>query len=223
MSVGLKYISGRATFTTPSLYDGLAVTGHLCGGCCGEAAPVGVDEVRSLPRLVADLGEVELACADDDLLAASVDRVAIGVEVGDGLPGEAFVGAEPGEHLVVGLDQPGVLQRGDVGRGLGGGDLVSNLTCFTWTSSMPSGWRVASMLKRDVLGFLRLLVRVHHERLDDGRVDDAADERDHGPQRGGDDGSRHVSVFNVVRNSAAMSSAMSASSTTAGSCAFTTV
>ena len=68
----------------------------------------------ALPRLVGDGDEVELARRDRDLLHASVELVAVGVEVVDGQARPlALVGAEPVDHRL-GLQQPHVLQRADV-------------------------------------------------------------------------------------------------------------
>ena len=169
------------------LVHGFAVALDLVRRCDGQPAAVGVDEVRALPRLVADLRQVELAGAHDHLLQSPVHLVAVGVEIGDRHARLTFVGAEPRLHLLVRLQQPHVLHRGHVLLRLRGGD---GAELHRLHLHVVDAQCVARRLdvERDVLLFLVLLVRVHHERLDDGRVDDATDQRDDGPERGRDDG-----------------------------------
>ncbi len=161
---------------------GEAVVLHPVRRCHHQAAAVGGDEVATLPRLVPDRAEVELAGRHDHLLHPSVDLVAVDVEVADRESGaQPLVVAESLDQLTW-VQQAHVLQRFDVTRDLAGGErpeLHGRLCHIGDVERLTRGRDVAI----DVGGLAVFLVRVHHERLDGGRIDDTPEEGHHGPQR----------------------------------------
>ena len=151
-----------------------------------QTATVGVDEVRALPRLVADLVEVELASANEHLARHAVDLVAVGVEIVDGLAGVTPVGLESGDHLALGLEQPNITKRLNVFGHLRARE-AAELDIFHHDVVEAEGMAGGFDVVFDVLGFLVLLVWVDYQRLHNAGVDHPADQSDNDPQRGGHD------------------------------------
>ena len=142
-------------------------------------------EMLALPGLVRDASEIELARRDQHLLALPVDHVAVDVEVIDLQPGHlAAVDREPRQQQTRG-EQTNVLDRFEIALHLGGGERgeldLAGLDRIE-THRGPRRDHVAL----DVRSLTLLLVGADHQRLNHRRVNHAANDRHHQPERRGE-------------------------------------
>ncbi len=184
VEVGLEITGGRDTREHIARLVGVHVVGR--GG--DRAVPVRVHEVLARPGVVGEVGEVELAHRGQDRRGGVVaDLVAVDVDV-----------AERIERRDLLLDLEGVLRRERVvearvverrlGRGrrrlVQGRVVVERLGRDVRQAERGPGGRDVA---HDVRLFLRQLVRLHLELLDDRGIDRADDDRDESPQADRDD------------------------------------
>ncbi len=150
-----------------------------------KATPASVDQMDALPAAVGDTTEIKLAGCDEDLFNFAVELVAVDVEVFDAQSSDlALVDEEAGFHFGR-AEQAHVGQRIDVSLDFGSSERaelhftdvdVGQAECFAGRIDIAS----------DERRFTGFLVRIHNERLDNGRIDHTANDGDDQPERRGE-------------------------------------
>ena len=139
----------------------------------------------ALPTAVGDTTEIELAGCHKDLFDFAVEFVAVDVEVFNAQASNlAFVDEKPGFHFGR-VQEAHVGERIDVGFDFSSGERAELhfADADVGQAQCLAGRIDVALDERRLTGFL---VRIDDERLDDGRINHAADNGHDQPQRRGE-------------------------------------
>ena len=157
-----------------------------------HAVAMGVLDVTTLPRLLGDVGHVELAGADHHLGYLVVDHIAVHIDFAvEGIKRALGLLHLEGVGHHIGIQKPNIAHTGTGCQLLGGDrgvetklagvDVVLGVLVtgnFVESQGVAGGLNVA----RDVLRLFLGLLRLNLESLDDGGIDRAHDDGHHHPQ-----------------------------------------